>query len=74
MIEIFLFLKLENTCETLIIVILTVLSITLVISISDTIDKKLFIYFDIFPFFLLIPISFYNSTIFFFLLAEECNG
>ena len=40
MIEIFLFLKLENTCETLIIVILTVLSVTLVISISDTIDKK----------------------------------
>ena len=64
MIEIFLFLILENTYETLMIVILTLLS-TLVISISDTIDKKLFISFDIFPLFLFIPISFYNSTIFF---------
>lgn len=62
MIEIFLFLKLENTYETLMIVILTRLS-TFVISISDTIDKKLFISFDIFPLFLFIPISFYNSTI-----------
>lgn len=73
MIEIFLFLKLENTYETLMIVILTRLS-TFVISISDTIDKKLFISFDIFPLFLFIPISFYNSTIFFFVLAEECDG
>lgn len=65
MIEITLFLRLENTYETLVIVILTLLSITLVISISDTIDKNLLISFDIFPLFLFIPISLYNSTIFF---------